>query len=155
MVILMLILPSTPDKIIYLSHCKIWSQYFGTVVSCTLLNVHAHMMYFEHTFSSAKKINIHEWDLSQISRVCSMNERFESDPMKGSHESRSTNSLGFVFILWCFYEYNSNKIVYFHLRYYQLFLYSKSRSSLITASKLFHITAPWHHSKHPLSCHNG
>ncbi len=25
----------------------------------------------------------------------------------------------------------------------------------ITASKMFHITAPWHHSKYPLSCHNG
>ncbi len=52
----------------------------------------------------------------------------------------------FVFIMVFFYEYISIKIVYFHLRYYELFLYSKSsRSSLITASKIFHITAPWHH----------
>ncbi len=77
------------------------------------------------------------------------------DPMTGSHESRSTYSLGFVFILWCFFEYISSKIVYFYLKYYGLFLYSKSSRSSITASKMFHITAPWCHSKHPLSCHNG
>ncbi len=76
------------------------------------------------------------------------------DPMKGSHESRSTHSLGFVFILWCFFEYISSKIIYFYLKYYGLFLYSKSSRSPITASKMFHITAPWHHSKHPLSYHN-
>ncbi len=30
---------------------------------------------------------------------------------KGSHESRSTHSLSFVFILWCFFEFISSKIV--------------------------------------------
>ncbi len=30
-----------------------------------------------------------------------------------------------------------------------------SSRSPITTSKMFHITVPWHHSKHPLSCHNG
>ncbi len=74
---------------------------------------------------------------------------------EGSHESRSTYSLVFCFILWCICEYISSKIVYFYLKYYRLFLYSKNSRSPITASKMFHITAPWHHSKHPLSCHNG
>ncbi len=44
-----------------------------------------------------------------------------------------------------FYEYIS----------IELFLYSKSSSSFITASKMFHIISPWHHRKHPLTCHNG
>ncbi len=61
--------------------------------------------------------------------------------MKGSHKSRSTHSLGFVFILWCFSECISIKIAYFHLRYYKLFPYSKSSHSLIT-SKMLHITVP-------------
>ncbi len=39
------------------------------------------------------------------------------DPIQGSHESISTHSLGFVFILWCFIEYISIKIDYFHLKY--------------------------------------
>ncbi len=82
-------------------------------------------------------------------------ERFGWDPMKGSHESRSNHSLGFVFILWFFFEYISSKIVYFFLKYYGLFLYSKSSRSPITASKMFNITTPWCHSKHLLSCHNG
>ncbi len=90
-----------------------------------------------------------------LSWVPSTNERLGWDPMKGSHESKSTHSLGFVFILWCFFEYISSEIVYFDLKYYGLFLYSKGSRSLITASKMFHITAPWCHSKHPLSCHNG
>ncbi len=75
--------------------------------------------------------------------------------MKRSHESRSTHSLGFAFILWCFIEYISSKIVNFFLKYYGLFRYSKRSRSPITASKMFHITAPWPQSKHPLSCHNG
>ncbi len=80
----------------------------------------------------------------------STSERFGWDPMKGSHESRSTHSLVDVF-----FEYISSKIVNFYLKYYGLFLYSKSSRSPITASKMFHITAPWRHSKHPFSYHNG
>ncbi len=75
-----------------------------------------------------------------LSRVCSTNERFVWDPMKRSHESRSTHSLGFDFILWCFCEYMSSKIVYFYLKYCGLFLYSKSSRSSITASK----NVPYH-----------
>ncbi len=62
-----------------------------------------------------------------------------------------------VLFLSCdvFFEYISSEIVYFYLKYYGLFLYSKSSRSTITASKMFHITAPWCHNKHPLSCHNG
>ncbi len=44
---------------------------------------------------------------------------------------------------------------YFHLRYFDLFIYSKMSSSLITASKMCYTTAPWSCSKHPLSCYNG
>ncbi len=74
---------------------------------------------------------------------------------RGPHESRSTHALGVVFILWCFWIYFID-IVYFHPICYGLFLYSKNRgSSLITANKIYHIPAPWYHSKHPLSCHNG
>ncbi len=51
--------------------------------------------------------------------------------------------------------YISIKIVYFHLKSYGLFLYSKSSSSLITATQIFHFTTLWCHSRHPLSCHNG
>ncbi len=36
----------------------------------------------------------------------------------------------------------SIKIVYFHLRYYELFLYSKSSSSLTTESQMFN---RWYH----------
>ncbi len=39
-----------------------------------------------------------------LSWVYSTNERLGWDPMKGSHESRSTHSLGFVFILWFFWN---------------------------------------------------
>ncbi len=60
-----------------------------------------------------------------------------------------------LIILWCFLEYIYSKIVYFYLKYYGLFLYSKGSRSPITASIMFHITAPWCHSKHPLSYHNG
>ncbi len=42
-----------------------------------------------------------------------------------------------------FVEYVSIKIVYFHLKYYRLFLYSKYSSSLTTVSKMFHMTAPF------------
>ncbi len=73
-----------------------------------------------------------------------------------SHESISTHSLSFVFILWsCFLIYIFIKIVYFHLKYYELFLYGISGNNLITASKMFHITAPLFHSQCPLSFHNG
>ncbi len=61
--------------------------------------------------------------LPDYAYVDSMHERFGWDPMKGSHASRYTHSLCFVFILWCFYEYISIKIV--HLKYYELFLHSK------------------------------
>ncbi len=64
--------------------------------------------------------------------------------------SRSTHSLGFVFILWCYFEYISSNIVYFYLKYYGIFLYSKSSRSPITESKMFHITAPWCQSKQRL-----
>ncbi len=40
------------------------------------------------------------------------------------------------------FEYNSTKVLYFHLKCCGLFLYSKCSSSLITESKMFHITAP-------------
>ncbi len=53
------------------------------------------------------------------------------DPIKWSNKSGSTHSLGFVFIRWC-----------------------KISSSIIIVSKIFHITVWWHHSKHPLWCHN-
>ncbi len=43
-----------------------------------------------------------------LSWVCNMNERFGWNPIKGAHESRSTHSLGFVFILWCSFW------IYFH-----------------------------------------
>ncbi len=69
--------------------------------------------------------------------------------------NKTTHLLGFVFMLRCFYENISIKIVYFYLKYYELFLCCKSSSSLITASKMFYITAPWCHTKHPLSYHNG
>ncbi len=42
-----------------------------------------------------------------------------------------------------FIEYISINIVSFHLKYCELFLYSKhSSSSLITANKMFHMTTP-------------
>ncbi len=90
-----------------------------------------------------------------LSWVRSTNERFGWDPIKRSHELGSTHSLGFVFILVCFPEYICIKIDYFHLIYYQLFLYSKNSSSFITTRKMFDITAPWHHSKQPLLWDNG
>ncbi len=92
------------------------------------------------------------WEFSSqpnIAWVCSTNERFGWDPIKWSHKSRSIHSLNFIFIVWCVYEY----VIYFHLWYYQLFLYSYI-SNLITTSTMFHITPPWHHSKHSFSCHN-
>ncbi len=61
---------------------------------------------------------------------------------------------------FCFYpvmflfQYISSRIVYFYLKYYELFFYSKSRSP-ITAIKTVHITAQWRHSKHPLLSDNG
>ncbi len=62
----------------------------------------------------------------------------------------------FVFIVWCFFQYISSRIVYFfYLKYYELFFYSKSRRSPIKAIKTFHITAPWNHNKHPLLWDNG
>ncbi len=92
------------------------------------------------------------WDLSQISHECAeiMRDLVEIE-WRRSHESRSTHLLGFVFILCYFYEYISITIAYFDLKYYELFLSSKSSSSLITASDIFHISAPWCYSKHPLS----
>ncbi len=78
-----------------------------------------------------------------LSWVCSINKKNGWDPLKGSHESRSTHSLEFAFILWCFYKYIFIKIVYSHLRYYELCLNRKSSSSLITARKMFHITVSW------------
>ncbi len=62
---------------------------------------------------------------SNLLLVCSMNERFGWDPMKGSHESRSTHLLGFVFILWYLYEYISIEIIYFYLTYCELFRYGE------------------------------
>ncbi len=62
---------------------------------------------------------------------------------------------------FCFYpvmfsfQYISSRIVNFYLKYYELFFYSKSRRSPITAIETFHITTPWRHSKHPLLWENG
>ncbi len=49
--------------------------------------------------------------------------------------------IGFSFILWCFNQYICIKIVLFSLKYYELFLCIERSSSLITESKLYHITA--------------
>ncbi len=55
---------------------------------------------------------------------------------------------GFCFYSVMYYEYIS--IIWDTMNY---FVIIKSNSSLITVLKMFHIAAPWHHRKHPLSCH--
>ncbi len=62
------------------------------------------------------------------------------------YQSRSTHSLGFVFFLWCLNTHI--KIMPFHLGILWIinFLYSKhgkSSSNIITATKIFCITAPF------------
>ncbi len=53
------------------------------------------------------------------------------------------------------FEYIFIKIIYLHLKYCGLFLYSKnSSSSLIISSQMFQVFAQWYHSKHSLWYYN-
>ncbi len=99
---------------------------------------------------------ITELDLSHISHGCAARMKDLAEiQWRDFINQDPLNHL--VLILSCdvFVKYISSRTVYFYLKYYELFYYSKSRRSPIKALKTLHITAPWRHSKYPLLWYNG
>ncbi len=99
---------------------------------------------------------IAELDLSHISHGCAARMKDLAEiQWRDFINQDPLNHL--VLLLSCdvFVQYISSRTIYFYLKYYELFFYSKSRRSPTTAIKTLHITAPWRHSKYPLLWYNG